>query len=308
MAYRTILVPLDGSAFSEHALPVAADIARHCGARVRLVRVHVPPPADGFEIPIVASMDPEVRAADEEYLRLTAERLRAKTGVETETALLECPVVGAIENDVRARPADLVVMTTHGRGAFSKFWLGSVAEVLMRHLTVPVIAVRPQGDPPPLGSAAAPRHVMVCMDGSRASEGILAPVAALAEIVKARLTLFRAVADLPALRMEPGSLSTVGINPDILERLRGQARDDLARLAGPLRDRGLTVSIKVVIHDHPPTAIVEAVAEDRCDLIALETHGRGGLGRLVLGSVVDKVIRTAPVPVFVHRTAASSAI
>src|SRR5262249_34374105 len=84
-------------------------------------------------------------------------------------------------------------------------------------------------------------------------------------------------------------------------RAHREAEQYLERIAGTLRSRGLSVQVHVVADDHPALAILREAEAQGASLIALETHGRRGLSRLVLGSVADKVIRGAVAPVLVHR-------
>ena len=77
----------------------------------------------------------------------------------------------------------------------------------------------------------------------------------------------------------------------------------LDRIAGRLRERGLRIRTRVAVDDHPAAAILHEAQALQADLIALETHGRRGLSRLILGSVTDKVVRGAHAPVLVHRPA-----
>jgi nucleotide-binding universal stress UspA family protein len=87
----------------------------------------------------------------------------------------------------------------------------------------------------------------------------------------------------------------------VAEEVREEADAYLEGVAARLRARSLSVRTRVVREDHPATAILRAAVPPRIDAVALETHGRHGLARLFLGSVADKVIRGASVPVLVHR-------
>jgi nucleotide-binding universal stress UspA family protein len=60
------------------------------------------------------------------------------------------------------------------------------------------------------------------------------------------------------------------------------------------------VQARVVVAKHPVEAILNAAQTEKSNLIALATHGYGGFRRLVLGSVADKIVRHAPLPVLVH--------
>src|SRR5262249_42499567 len=133
--YRSILVPLDGSTFGEHALPAALSIARRAGASVKVVHAHAPVFANGLMS--TYTLDTQERDYARSYLGEVILRLRKATKVPVSSALLEGPVADTLAAHVTAAGADLVVMTTHGRGPLSRFWLGSVADELLRRLTVP---------------------------------------------------------------------------------------------------------------------------------------------------------------------------
>jgi nucleotide-binding universal stress UspA family protein len=104
---------------------------------------------------------------------------------------------------------------------------------------------------------------------------------------------------VPDLRL--GGNAVTGLEPALLRQVEAEARQYLERAAGPLRARGLPVQTEVVINRPAPLAILDVARARAVDLIALETHGRGGLARLVLGSVADKVLRGASTPVLVYR-------
>jgi nucleotide-binding universal stress UspA family protein len=76
----------------------------------------------------------------------------------------------------------------------------------------------------------------------------------------------------------------------------------LAQVAERLKGQGFKVQVQIVLGQHPASAILDTAQSVAVDLIALETHGRRGLSRLLLGSVADKVIRGASTPVLVHRS------
>ena len=150
--FRNILVPLDGSPFGEHALPIAYALARRAGAQVHLVRVHEPLAA---MVPVMAGWAPgaemeqwtrEVAESQSAYVRGVAEQ--APADVRVTPRLLHGMVLDALEVDAQRIGADLVVMTTHGRGGIARAWLGSVADGLVRRLHVPVLLVRPGMDAP----------------------------------------------------------------------------------------------------------------------------------------------------------------
>src|SRR6185503_1656372 len=177
---RSILVPLDGSLFAEQALPWALAIGRAARSKVRLVRVH-----ERAVLPISVeaaryfnSMDQAVRRSERNYLREVAGRFRQSGGAGISTALLAGPVTDTLTHYVHDSRADLVVMTTHGRGPLQRVWLGSVADHLIRQLQVPVLLIKPREPPSTAKGAPAIKRMMVPLDGSPLAEAVLVPTAA----------------------------------------------------------------------------------------------------------------------------------
>jgi nucleotide-binding universal stress UspA family protein len=143
---RSILVPLDGSRFSEVALPVATRLARSAGARLRLVMVHEPAmalvPAADVPVPYLPD-DAELRAKEQTYLADLATRLGPVGPALASSKVVDGMAGPALAEAIMLEPPDLVVMATHGRGPLSRFWLGSVADHVVRHVSVPVLLLRP---------------------------------------------------------------------------------------------------------------------------------------------------------------------
>jgi nucleotide-binding universal stress UspA family protein len=280
--YRSILVPLDGSPFAEQALPLALSIARRARAQLDLVRGHVlyalQDPTCAW-MPYDPAQEDECLRTEQTYLDATARWLTAGTPVRTTTAVLTGPPVDAIVGRLRASPDDLVVMTTHGRGPVSRFFLGSVADELIRRVEVPVVLVRPTEKQPGLMPEPLPARVLIPLDGSPLAEQILGPALDLARLLEVPCALLRVV--------EPAG-----------EPARQEAAAYLAGVARRVRDCNPRVEIRVVAARGATDGIL---AESHAgDLVALATHGRGGLRRMLLGSVADEVIRAAPASVLVY--------
>jgi nucleotide-binding universal stress UspA family protein len=91
------------------------------------------------------------------------------------------------------------------------------------------------------------------------------------------------------------------VSAALADNLRAEAHVYLQRVALSLRARGIATQTSIVASPHPASAILKGAASGEYDLVILETHGRRGLPRLFLGSVTDKVVRGAAVPVLVHR-------
>ncbi len=301
--YRSVLVPLDGSAFAEHALPLALSLARRAGAALNVMQVHVP-----FALMYTDSMSPggyeaeaRVREQERAYLDGIVSRLASLSGVPVTCALLEGPVVAEmLGGQAAATKADLVVMTTHGRGPLSRLWLGSVADEMVRRATTPVLLVRPYEKAVDLAAEPGLRHILIPLDGSALAERVLEPARALGDLMQSEFTLLRVYG--PSIDVDPLSYAAREGGEGAGEQLRAGALDFLRRVAEGFEGQGCKVQTHAVLGQHPATAILDAAQGLGVDLIALETHGRRGLPRLLLGSVADKVIRGASVPVLVHRS------
>jgi nucleotide-binding universal stress UspA family protein len=145
------------------------------------------------------------------------------------------------------------------------------------------------------GPVTAFQRVMVPLDGSALAEAILPLVASLAQGQGLEIALLRVVPAVPPQVVE-GMRHTV----DTVARLRVEAEAYLAGVAEGLTAAGWTVLTAVRVGD-AAAEIVAAAREGEADLIAMTTHGRSGLKRLLFGSVAEAVLRNTPVPVLFHR-------
>lgn len=294
--YRSLLVPLDGSLPSEQSLPYAASLARRSGAALQLVYVHTPLLL-GEGTMYLGTPDVQLWEEERKYLSDVAQRLK-KAGVENvSTHLLEGAVAETLQEHALGNSIDLVVMTTHGRGPVSRFWLGSVADQLVHRLPMPLLLIhtREEGSLP--AGQPAICKVLLSLDGTPMAEQILPPASELARMMGASFTLLRVVSPAVSHRAPEKKEADTAL----ADKLRAEAQGYLTRMASSLRDQGIAAQTRIVTHAHPATAILEEAAAGEYDLIALGTHGRVGLPRLFLGSVADKVVRGATVPVLVHR-------
>jgi nucleotide-binding universal stress UspA family protein len=301
--YRSILVPLDGSPFGEHALPLALTLARKAGARLQLAHVQVLPAPMFVECRanVENTRDPRAVEKAKEYLENVAKRLAGAANVAVSPVVLEGGIVAALTTHVTNTAVDLVVMTTHGRGPFSRFWLGSVADEFIRRAPVPVLLVRPQETPADLAREVTLRKLLVPLDGSAVGERILEPAVALGSLMKAEVTLLRVVPPPMFTVYEPMGYGAHLPEEPSLEEQRRHAQAYVDQVAARLRAQSRVVSTRVLVGREPAEAILEEAQTQGSHFIALATHGRKGLTRLLLGSVADKVIRAATIPILVCR-------
>lgn len=194
------------------------------------------------------------------------------------------------------RNCDLIVVGTHGRTGLGRLLTGSVAEAILRRAECPVLAFRSDGPPTEADQPPAParevRTIVHATDFSEGSALALRVARALARDQGARLFVVHVVSviavphlDEPALVEDPAAC---------LARL-----DELCRsLDG--EDLKHPVSSRLRL-GHAPDEIVRVAEKSGCDLLVLGTHGRSALGRLLMGSVAEQVLRRAPCPVLMVR-------
>jgi nucleotide-binding universal stress UspA family protein len=186
-------------------------------------------------------------------------------------------------------------MTTHGYGGLVRFWLGSVADSLCRLTSVPILLVRPTETLPDLAHPPLFHQVLVPLDGSALSEQILEPTLALSALLPTEYRLLRIVEPLYA----DYNLIT---HTEALDKEAIQtAQSYLDALAQELRRRNLFVSTQVILAENPALAILEQAQHCGATLIAMATHGRSGVRRLLIGSIADKVLRGAETAILVYR-------
>lgn len=301
--YDRILVPLDGSEASESALVFAERLT--CRT-ISLLRVEpkdhllVPPSVTGVE------PDWEERYAGQirEALEVLAQPLRERgRSVEVDIRFGDA----AEEIIASATSADLIVMTTHGRGAAGRLIFGSTADRVARYGMTPTLLIRRGAHA--IGPVT-PSRVIVPLDGSDLAERALPEAERLAGVLDVPLHLVRAVGADEILLTVRAQSGTSQVNPsaidDDYERARLEteraAEAYLAARADGIRD--LPVSTEL-LKGTPAFVLLWAIKAD--DVVVMATHGLGGYRRWMIGSVADKLVREAAAPVLLVRDEARSA-
>lgn len=280
---RTILLPLDGSATSALAIPFAEGIARAAGARLVLIRSVRQATigelgSDPFKEPIAAEAEAE--------LSVVAERLRAG-GLEVETRVSDADAGEAIVQGAARAEADLIVMSTHGRSGLRRAMYGSVADQVLRTTTAPVLLVPPTAQ----YRMNPPCKIVVALDGSQLAEAAIAPAFDLAEALHGHITLVRAT-EPPTYWLKEGKaadrVADAGSEADL-------ARQYLETVADQWKSK--TVDVSGYVTDGAADEVIAAAARNsRTGAVAMATHGRTGVARMVIGSVTERVLHGVSVP------------
>lgn len=301
---ESLLVPLDGTEFSERSLALAGGLARSTGAKLHVAHVHATYMPDQllqntqfqFEGLDMDEYDNRHRQEERTYLDEVVVRLGAEGTDDVQVALLDGQIAQQIATYAESIGADAILMTTHGYAGMSRLRLGSVTDALIRQTTLPLILLHPGHHTSVPAEVTSFHHVFVPLDGSLLAESILEPATDLARAHGARLTLFNVVSasGVFGLRLLP-------LLPDTLTPELEEKHDYLERVAETLRSRGFDVSVEVAANEAPARAIVEAAERFDADIIAMATHGYGGLKRALLGSVADRILHTTSLPLMVRR-------
>lgn len=305
---RTVIVPLDGSGFAEQALPAAIDIAARTGSTLNVVTVHDAGTvgAGPYAAPFLGDeFDAATRTAMREYVEQTASRLAASgAGIPADATVLVGQPGTAIARHAEASAPALIVMTTHGRRGPNRWWLGSVATDLARRAHVPLLTIRTAEEGDAHRIRGEFRRIVIALDGTPAAETAIATTLEIAGRENVEFILLRVVPQLH--RFQRIAQFAEEYEREIAEA-SARAERYLEEVASRNVFAGATVLRNVRVHEHEATAIVEFAEQIGADLIAAGAHSRSGVERFLLGSVADRVLRTASVPVLLTRTAPPAA-
>lgn len=302
---RTIVVPLDGSETAERALPYARALAGRVGGGLLLVSV-VDVPAE-FSAWVTTSAGSALDGWIEErraYLQRVAAGL-AELAVETRVELGSGAL--GIADAVRSASNPVLVMASHGRTGVRRLVLGSVASRVLGEVECPVLLLHAAGDASAGPVAPAFDKLLVPLDGSAFSEAVLDRALA---VFGAGLDLHVVrVVDTPGLDLmgspEPDIALDYGLVGEYVEAVRQEAQAYLARITEDLTRRGYRVT--TAIRDGDVADEINAAAEEaKAGVIAMATHGRGGVSRLIMGSVAERVLHGATRPLLLVRPAQTS--
>lgn len=291
MNIRHILVATDFSDTSESALVAARRFARAFEARVTIAHVFDPMPlgpAVSYPTQIWTGANFAGQLEQETRKLLDESRDRWFADVEAETLAIRHTSASTALCDVADdRAADLIIMGTHGRTGMTRLLLGSVAEQVVRHAHVPVLAVRKTD-----AIEELPKRIIVTTDFSPAAEPAVDDAAAIARRFGASVTLahvYEAVSGIAA--GVPAFRSFDEVDPELRAALSTIARERL----------GEDASIDLSVGVSPADVLLDRIAAGHFDLVVIATHGRTGLSRLLIGSVAERITRHAPCAVWTSR-------
>lgn len=297
--YHRILIPLDGSPVAEQVLPLAKMIAARFQSAVILFRVIEPIRerlrADCERLSAEDQIE-LLRTSAMEYLSTILHGFTA-AGIPAEPQIRVGASAPEILQFAKSSHVELIAMATHGRTGLQRWVYGSVADKVLSGAHLPVLLVRACEAPP---ACLPPTRILVPLDGSALAERALLPAEHWAKAFAAEIFLFRVWQ--PATYGHDGWTGGVAY-AELDDAVRGAAEEYLREKALEMEGRGVRVRCATQLGAVADT-ILEAAEKHGVNLIVMSTHGRSGLGRWVMGSTADRVLRTSPIPVLLVRSAA----
>jgi len=303
--FKQILFPLDGSSRAEQALPVAARLARASSGSIVLMQVANFPIDYGggyTQAPLLTEQVIETELDNvDNYLKKVATS-EALAGISIKTEAMFGQPLQDILSVVESRRVDLIVICSHGRTGLQRWALGSVAQALAHQSPVPILVLREGGQVLAISSEAITHPVcaLVALDGSPFAETALIPagnlVAALAAPNEGVLHLAHVITRVGDETQQAAKTYIAGVTEQLQQRLKNL---NLTITWSLLRDRDVAGSIVDMAEHAAGKATTDQVYG--CDLIAMSTHGRGGLERLMMGSVTERVLHSTKLPMLIVR-------
>ncbi len=292
-----MLVPIDGTPLGDHAIAYAASIAR-AGDDVLLLHVAPSPKPPqtfrGFDMPMT---DQDIEKLEDHAKRVTE---RAATfWIELIPRITQYVAFGDPADRIlqltTTEQIDFIVMASHARGVLGRWRYGSVTDEVARSARVPVLIVRPFDAESTFGPAAISRFI-VPLDGSELADRAVPIAEDLAKRMGRPIHLIRVSPGALAPGLSFGEVAADAVSHDAAIAAEHNAGYALEEIAVQIQAAGISVTWDVEIGD-----AVQRICEtaNHGDVIVLASHGRGGLDRVVHGSVTEKLVRRAEAPVVV---------
>ncbi len=271
---KKILVPCDFSEPSVQAFRFAVELAEKSNGVIELLHViELPVLHDTVLMPTLSFEEAFIKdakaSAEKNFAKLTNKY--AKEGPEVFGNVAFGPVMPTIEDIAKEKKIDLIVMGTHGASGLKEYLVGSNTEKIVRRSNVPVIAVKKSTKLSSIKNIVFP--IVPDMD-----------LEVLTQKVKQLQNFFGA------------TLHVVFINTPGLFRKSSVIMPELRKFAKRFMLKDFTLSIYNDIDEEE--GVRNFVTEVKGDMVAIATHGRRGIGRLMTGSIAEDVVNHIECPIW----------
>ena len=281
---RSLVIALDSSDFSARALPFAQAIAEQW--RGRLILVRASSSEDGVApVPLELELHDLVRKLSEE-------------GINADAVVRAAEPAQAIVDVATERGADLIVMASHQRHGLDRWLNGSITEKVLSLSRTPLLVVPSHTTT----TRTRSQRILIPLDGTGVGE---APLDFLRDRATTRpidVLLLRVVSDAPIVEKVKHHFPRRRLTPTEMAAEVHDASRYLAGLAESISDDRVSAHYRVIEAAEPvPRVILRTARREGADLIALGSHAKSGISRLVLGSVSEEILERSPIPVLLLR-------
>jgi nucleotide-binding universal stress UspA family protein len=317
--FKKILVPLDGSEHARKIVGWATGLARALGAEIVLLSVIDPEDIDILEattrglekrsaagggavssaVRTPADVINQAIAQAENDLHSESEKIKA-AGVRSSISVGAGSPAEVIVSEAHAESVDLIAMATRRESALARGVLGSVTDRVLHSTSIPLLTLYPGEIHEFEETGGGPERVIVPLDGSALSESAVNPAMEIAKASGAEI-IFTEILRLPFFGVGVAGIEYGAGDYSGDFGIEAQKLEITTYLQGFIRNAeasGIKASANVR-SGSPSQQIVDEAAEIDGSIIVMASHGSGGLKRWVVGSVADKVIRSARRPVLV---------
>lgn len=283
---RKILVPLDGSKTAESVLPYVKYLAKRFGSEVEVLGVGI------------GRKDRRVNRLLGDYIESTTSNLRDEK-IDAAPVIIYGSAADKILSYSKQNDSDLIIMATHGRSGVTRWWIGSVADKIISQAITPVLLIpsKKQKAAQAKKGDVSISKILVPLDGSDTGQAALDHVELVARETNASVHLIQVIS--PPGAMEISVFGNAEWD-SFFKAMQDAANDYLGSIIDGLKAKGITAKYDIVIGD-PAHQIIKSAAKDKVDLVAMSTHGRTGIARWVIGSVADRVLHGARMPMWLVR-------
>jgi len=299
---RRILCPTDFSPHSRRALDYAVALARIYSAKIEALHVFpllMPMLGDLTYAQVIVHLDEKTRRALSEDLDQFVQPAK-QAGVSTTALLVEGEPSSAIVKRAESVPVDLIVMGTHGLRGFDRWFMGSVAQRVLRKavcpvLTVPLRSDESRGDEPP-----ALKRILCPLDLSEHSAATLESALSVTRALNASLAVLHVI-EVDSVRDEPTEApSNLPFILEFRRHVEARSRGILESLV-PGEIGGVYGIERILVRGRAYEEVLRIAAERGSDMIVIGVHGRKGIGLPWFGSTTQHVVQQAQCPVLTVR-------
>ena len=291
--FDSILVPLDGSLLSECVLPHVVAIGQAFNAKIMLLHV-LDKNQDDASPQLFDLLNWQINKTEAKlYLEKISERLQ-KSGLQTETIVLEGPLAESITEFAQSQEMKLVILSSHGHNGLKKWGISSVTHKIILSAPTSVFIIRA-----PRQKEQSYERILVPLDGSWRAENALSMIVLLARFHKSQIHIVHVVKTPEMARHMPPAQEDIDLSNRIVARNREEASHYLDQVKLGSLMAGIDIQTHLIVSDNATVAIHELVDREQIDMLVLSAHGYSGNNQWPYGSMVNNFILYGKVPLLI---------